>query len=252
MVHPQKMAQMAPTKPRKNLHKQIVDEIGLSIVRGDVKPGETFPSEPELSVQLGVSRTVVREAMKILSDKGMVQSRAKLGTQIQPRDQWNLLDPDVLSWESSVDPHEEFLYKLTEVRRVIEPQAARFAAERGTDEEVAIIAQCYEQMETLVDDVDAFIPVDMQFHSGILRAAHNEILEHIINTTREALVTSRKVTLALPNSGRQSLPLHHDILKAIQARDAAGAQKAMEALINSVKDDIDRSVEIDKVHQNTN
>jgi DNA-binding FadR family transcriptional regulator len=86
----------------------------------------------------------------------------------------------------------------------------------------------------------------MQFHSGILRAAHNEILEHIINTTREALVTSRKVTLALPDSGRQSIPLHHDILVAIQVRDTAGAQKAMEILIDSVKADIDRSVVIER------
>jgi DNA-binding FadR family transcriptional regulator len=237
---------MAVTKLRKNIHKQIVDEIGSSIVRGDVKPGDTFPSEPELSIQLGVSRTVIREAMKILSDKGMVQSRAKLGTQIQPRDQWHLLDPDVLAWESAVGPHEEFLYKLTEVRFVIEPQAARLAAERGTNEEIATIAEFYRQMEFVVDDVEAFIPIDMQFHLGILRAAHNEILEHIINMTREALVASRKVTLAIPDSGRQSLPLHHNILLAIQARDAAGAQKAMEILINSVREDIDRSVDFEK------
>ncbi len=233
---------MSLAKPRKNLQKQIVDEIGLSIVRGDIKPGDTFPSEPDLSLELGVSRTVIREAMKILSDKGLVQSRSKLGTQIQPRDQWHLLDPDVLSWESAVGSREDFLYKLTEVRRVIEPQAARLAAERGTDAEIAAIALHYDQMVVAVDDITAFIPVDMQFHSGILRAAHNEILEHIINTTREALVTSRKVTLALPDSGRQSLPLHHDILIAIQTRDAAGAQKAMEILIDSVKADIDRSV----------
>src|SRR5204863_7041939 len=120
------------------------------------------------------------------------------------------------------------------------------AAERGTDEELATIAQHYEQMVACVDDVTQFIPVDMLFHSGILRAANNEILEHIVNTTCEALVTSRKVTLALPDSGRRSLPLHHDILLAIQDHAPEGAQKAMEILIDSVKADIDRSVTLEK------
>lgn len=234
---------MATTKSRKNLHRQIVDEIGLSIVRGDIKAGETFPSEPELSVQLGVSRTVIREAIKILSDKGMVQSRSKRGTQIRPRYQWHLLDPDVLAWEHAVGPQEAFLYKLTEVRRVIEPYAAKLAASYATDEEIAAIDSYFQQMVINVDDVDAFIAVDMKFHSGILHASHNEILEHIVNTIREALVTSRKVTLALPNSGRESLPLHHNILLALKARDPQGAQTAMEILIDSVKTDIDKSIE---------
>ncbi len=101
----------------------------------------------------------------------------------------------------------------------------------------------------VVDDAALFIPVDMQFHSGILRAAHNEILEHIVNTIREALVTSRKVTLALPDSGRQSLPLHHDILLALQAHDPERAQRAMEILIDSVKADIERSVAVERNSQ---
>jgi DNA-binding FadR family transcriptional regulator len=238
---------MASSKSRKNLRKQIIDEIGTSIVRGEMQAGDTFPSEPELGAQMGVSRTVIREAIKILGEKGLVESRVKLGTQIQPRHKWNLLDPDVLAWEYDAGPQEAFLYKLTEVRRVIEPSAASLAATRATDDEIASIEQAYQQMAQEIDNIDAFITVDMQFHIGIVKASHNEILEQIVTTIREALVASRKVTLQRPNSGHESLPLHYAVLQAIKMRDAAAAQKAMEILIASVAVDIDRSKEfIDK------
>src|SRR5690242_7577196 len=102
---------MPSLKLRKNLRKQIVDEIGISIGRGERQAGDTFPSEPELGVQLGVSRTVIREAIKILSEKGLVESHVKTGTQIQPRHRWNLLDPDILAWEYDAGPRQAFLYK---------------------------------------------------------------------------------------------------------------------------------------------
>ena len=241
---------MMPSKERKNLRKQIVDEIGTSIVRGDKQAGDTFPSEPELGVQLGVSRTVIREAIKILGEKGLVESHVKTGTQIQPRHKWNLLDPDILAWEYADGPRDAFLYKLTEVRRVIEPSAAKLAASRATDDEIATIEQAYQQMAANLNDIDAFIGADMQFHAGIVRASHNEILEQIVNVIREALVASRKVTLQLPNSGYESLPRHYAILAAIKDRNEAAAQNAMDTLINSVKSDLDRSIEfIDKANE---
>lgn len=239
---------MLISKSRKNLRKQIVDEIGMSIVKGDLKAGDTFPSEPELGVQLGVSRTVIREAIKILGEKGMVESRVKTGTQIQPRHKWNLLDPDVLAWEYDAGPRDVFLYKLTEVRLVIEPSAAKLAAVRATDDEIAYIEQAYQEMEANPNNLDGFINADMRFHAGIVKSSHNELLEQIVNTIREALVASRRVTLQRPNSGYESLPRHHDILMAIKNRDAQAAQNAMEALIKSVMVDLDLSKDfIDKV-----
>ncbi|MEP7288338.1 MAG: FadR/GntR family transcriptional regulator [Chloroflexota bacterium] len=223
---------------------QIVDEIGKSIVRGDRQAGDTFPSEPELGVQLGVSRTVIREAIKILGEKGLVESHVKTGAQIQPRHKWNLLDPDILAWEYDAGPRDAFLYKLSEVRRVIEPSAAKLAAIRATDDEISFIEQAYQQMAANLNDIDAFINADMQFHAGIVKASHNEILEQIVNTIREALVASRKVTLQLPNSGYESLPQHYAIWVAIKEHDEVAAQNAMEALINSVKTDLDRSIEL--------
>ena len=174
----------------------------------------------------------------------------KTGTQIQPRHKWNLLDPDILAWEYAAGPRDAFLYKLTEVRRVIEPSAAKLAASRATDDEIASIEQAYQQMAANLNDIDAFIGADMQFHAGIVRASHNEILEQIVNVIREALVASRKVTLQLPNSGYESLPRHYAILAAIKDRNEAAAQNAMDTLINSVKSDLDRSIEfIDKANE---
>jgi DNA-binding FadR family transcriptional regulator len=153
------------------------------------------------------------------------------------------LDPDILSWEYKVGPRDAFLYKLTEVRLVIEPAAAKLAAIRATEDEIAVIERAYQQMDRFADDIDAFIAADMQFHAGIVKASHNEILEQIVITIRDALVASRKVTLRMPNCARESLPKHYAILEGIKARDADAAHNAMATLINSVKVDIDRSIE---------
>ena len=121
------------------IHAGVVQGIGRRIVRGELAAGEILPEQGELSRMLGVSRTVIREATKVLAAKGLVESRSKRGTVVLPRSDWRLLDPDVLAWlsEAGLDP--EFLRGMFEVRRIIEPAVARLAAERATPEELAAI-----------------------------------------------------------------------------------------------------------------
>src|SRR5438128_7743542 len=118
--------------PDRSLHDRVVHAIGRKILGGELPPGALLPAEPEL----GASRTVLREAIKVLAAKGLVEARPKIGTRVRPRDAWNLLDPDVLSWQREGTAPVAFLRKLTEVRRIVEPAAAELAGERATARDV--------------------------------------------------------------------------------------------------------------------
>src|SRR6266508_3486723 len=133
------------TYPRRGLHGAVVHEIGMRILNGELMPGDALPDNGLVDEQ-AVSRTVVREAIKVLAAKGLVESRPKIGTLVRPRRDWNLLDPDVLAWQIEAGLDARFLEQALELRRMIEPGAARLAAERATDEQVAALFEAYEAM----------------------------------------------------------------------------------------------------------
>src|SRR4029453_11093357 len=118
------------TYPRRGLHGAVVHEIGVRIVNGELKPGDTLPDNGFFD-GADVSRTVVREAIKVLAAKGLVESRPKVGTRVRPRRDWNLLDPDLLAWQIEAGPDARFLEQAVELRRMIEPAAARLPPERA-------------------------------------------------------------------------------------------------------------------------
>src|SRR5581483_6751937 len=163
------------TYPRRGLHGAVVHDIGVRIVSGELKPGDSLPMEDGLAGGADVSRTVVREAIKVLAAKRLVESRPKTGTRVRPRSDWNLLDPDVLAWQLEAGPTREFLEHALELRRMIEPGAARLAAERATDDEITALEEAHAAM-TEANDLDAWIAPDVLFHSIVLRAARNELL----------------------------------------------------------------------------
>lgn len=227
---------------KRNLHRQVVDQIGLRIAKGEIQIGATLPNEADLSAELGVSRTVTREAIKVLVEKGLVVARPKVGTLVQPRRKWNQLDPDVLTWEYEVGPRDAFLLTLTEVRHIIEPAAARLAAERATEADIQAITASFDELERCADDdyIEQYIPADIQFHSSIVRASQNELLEQIVNTIRAALVSSRKITTQVPGGSRETLPLHYAVFDAIRQHQADAAYQAMRTLVDRAAADIHR------------
>jgi DNA-binding FadR family transcriptional regulator len=218
--------------PRGGLHGQIVHSIGRQILRGDIRPGEVLP----LHSGLPASRTVLREAIKVLAAKGLVESRPKTGTRVRPRPSWNLLDPDVLAWQREGAPPAPFLRKLTEVRHIVEPAAAELAGKRASAHERAVIEEAYRDMESalagLEVDYDAFDLADMRFHRAILQACHNDLLEQMSGVVFGALLVSFRATSRLPGSARASLPKHRAILDAIRDRDPKRAARAMRRLVN--------------------
>lgn len=228
---------------RRNLSEQVVHQIGLSIMRNDFKPGDTLSSEPELSLQFNVSRPIMREALKILSAKGLLESRPKTGTRVRPRAEWNILDPDVIGWLYEVGPDRSFLDALCEVRLMFEPMAARLAAARATGDEIKTIEECYRRMEEGVSSPETYIPADLAFHAAICAAAHNEMLQKITETLTTSLHVSRVVTSRLPGANLAAMPLHCLVAEAIRKGDEQAAEEAMRKLVILTTGDIQRALE---------
>jgi DNA-binding FadR family transcriptional regulator len=211
-----------------------VHEIGVRILDGELKPGDTLPDNGVLD-EADVSRTVVREAIKVLAAKGLVESRPKVGTRVRPRRDWNLLDPDVLAWQVEAGADPGFLEQALELRRMIEPAAARLAAERASEPQIAALYEAYEEMFAAGDDLDAFMAPDLRFHSLLLEACGNELLEHM----SEIFTAVLRTVFAYSSSSSRSYPRaarrHRAIVEAIEARDPDAAERAVLRLIDDTK-----------------
>lgn len=230
------------TFSRRNIHGQIAHEIGQRILRGDFPPGAVLPNEATFSVELKVSRTALREAIKVLAAKGLVDSRPKIGTKVRPREQWNMLDPDVLAWSFSVGDTARHAVNLTELRRILEPAAAALAAERATPEHIEHIERAYEAMAEAGEDIITGLGPDLRFHQSILAATGNEFVAPLGYVIESALAASFKLSSSYPGARTNSLPLHLAVLEGIRAHDPVLAHAAMVKLLQATRSDIERAV----------
>ncbi len=232
---------------RMNLREQLLDELGQLIVKGGLQPNETLPKEADLSDEYGVSRTIIRESIKGLQARGLVESKARVGTTVLPRRKWKLLDPDVLRWSLDSNHQAESLLHLTEVRYILEPAAARWAAQRATEEEMAHIEACFRDLEKSVGDRNAWIEADVRLHQSILMACHNDLVEHLVGTLRNVLLKSREATILLMEQAntedtpdpyiaatKEALELHRVPFEAIMQRDGVAAFQGMRAILDWV------------------
>lgn len=225
---------------RRSIHGRIAHELGQQILHGDLAPGEILPSETALGQEFGVSRTVLREAIKVLAAKGMVESKTKIGTRVRARDHWNMLDPDVLSWSLSSHEAESYAAGVTEMRHILEPAGAALAAERATEQQIGRIREAYEAMAAAGADLERSIPHDLRFHQSILEATGNTFLASMGHVIESALAFSFQVSARARDDAAYSLPLHKTVLERIEARDARGAQAAMLRLLENARGEIER------------
>lgn len=223
----------------KNVHGNTVDHLGEAIVAGRYAVGSSLPPEPALCEALGVSRTVVREAVKSLIAKGLVSTGPKVGTRVLPEDCWNWFDPDVVVWQGKAGLTPEFLRDLQDLRRAVEPVAVRFAAQRATQQDIADIEQAYAGMKQAVEHGGDYVTHDLRFHQGLLRACHNRMIVQMSRALGALLRTSFEISTARKDGPRSSLPLHRAVLDAVIARDAAGAERAVLVLIDGAREDIE-------------
>ena len=228
---------------RRGVYGQIVEEVGNRIVRGDWKPEEKLPDETELALNLKVSRTVVREVLKVLSEKGLIISRPRIGTRVTDPENWNYLDPDVLNWIFSNEPTKKNADDLIELRQMVEPVATRLAALRRTDEELALLQEAFRDMTAAGADVEAGIEPDIRFHHIILEASRNQMLKPLGHTIETALAASFRISNSAPGEPAASLARHEVVLNAIAARDGDAAEQAMRILIDKAQDAIFSMIE---------
>jgi len=219
-------------RTRRGIHGQIVEEVGNRIVRGDWTAGEQLPDESVFGADLDVSRTVVREAMKVLSEKGLIESRPRIGTRVTSRDHWNHLDPDVLKWIFANGPTKKHADDLIELRRMIEPGAARLAATRISDDELEALKQAFQDMLSAGADVEKGIAPDLRYHHIILQASGNQMLIPLGHTIESALAASFRISSSVPNERAASLARHESVLNAIAAHDGDLAEETMRNLID--------------------
>ena len=222
-----------------SLREQVLHAIGIRIIGGELQPGDVLPKEDTLSKEYGVSRTVIREAVKGLAARGLVESRPKVGTIIRPRSDWQMLDPAVLEWVAATEETGDFMYHLAEVRQAIEPATAELAARNATPEDVATMREAYAQLEKSISDQDAWALADLAYHESIVAAAHNEFLAYIIRALRRPLQSKRRINIALvdlleeqaiaepyTSAEDEVLSRHREVLDAIEAGDESGARAA--------------------------
>ncbi|MBL4747521.1 MAG: FadR family transcriptional regulator [Magnetovibrio sp.] len=213
------------TYSERSLHGQVVHELGRRIVSGAIAEGAILPIETDLGTEFDVSRTALREGIKVLTAKGLLVSRTRTGTRVRPRSDWNMLDPDVLAWRLETRHDLDFVQDLYDFRMAIEPMAASLAAIRATDEELALMSEAFADMLKAKNDIHAFLEPDMRFHLLILSSCRNEFLSSLYALIETALkfsfdLVELEVQIDLAD-------IHRPILEALKARDARGAHDAM-------------------------
>ena len=224
----------------RNLTYGLLELLGRAIIVGDYAD-RPFPTEAELAKQYGVSRSVTREAVKMLGAKGLLGARPKQGTFVQPDEAWNLFDTDVLRWLLERKASIELLRHFNELRIAFEPQAAALAAARATPDQLAAIAQGLERMRDAEAGGDDPLEADIMFHVAVLRASSNPFYIQFREVVATALRTSIRFTNRI--AGRTaSIDDHAAVHDAIAGGDVAGAQRAMRALIDDVLHLIEKSV----------
>ncbi len=216
----------------RNLTYGMLDSLGKAIVTGryDHAP---FPTEADLAKQHAVSRSVTREAVKMLTAKGLLTARPRKGTSVQPPANWNLFDPDVLRWLLERKFSLDLLRQFTELRVAIEPGAASLAARAADADGIAQIRAGYGRMAAAEAGDDDPLDADIAFHIAILRASANPFYAQFQDLVRTALRTSIRFTNRF--KGRTaSLPQHHRVLNAIERREPDIAHDSMTDLIADV------------------
>ncbi|WP_097911820.1 FadR/GntR family transcriptional regulator [Streptomyces sp. b84] len=223
--------------PTRNLHHQIVDIIGERIISGTHKPGSSLHPD-RMEQELGVSKTVLREALRVLASKGLIESRQKRGTFVRPRSDWNLLDSDLLRWQGTGAVDDDFLTNLGEVRSIVEPAAARLAARRRDDVDLAALTEALRLMTEAGSDTHASVEADLAFHRALLGAAHNELLTRM-EVVIEAGLRVRDHLVHSADGWADPVPAHRAVMDAVRDRDPEAAERAVQHLLDQATADVD-------------
>jgi DNA-binding FadR family transcriptional regulator len=221
-----------------DLHAQLVETLGLRIIRGDYPPGTRIEME-SLVPEFGVSKTAIREALRVIRAKGLIDSWPKRGTIVNPRDSWKLLDSDVIMWRRAAHRDDDrLLSELSQLRDMIEPTAARLAAEFRDDDDIAELRASFAAFEAAGTDVERLVEADRDFHLHMLQATHNELLMRLNFVVAHALDARNRIQHHPGADWRDPVPDHHRVLDAVEAGNAVAAEAAMRYAIRESDEDL--------------
>ncbi|WP_392544940.1 FadR/GntR family transcriptional regulator [Oryzobacter telluris] len=223
----------SPAAPSSDLHAGVLDALGAEIVSGTAPEGSVLRID-RLDERFGVSRSVVREAVRVLSSMGLVETRRRVGVLVRPRAGWNVFDPRVIRWRLDGPGREEQLLSLGELRRGFEPVAAGLAAQRATGEQCARMAAAVMamQVQAKAQDLEAYLEADQVFHATMLEASGNEMLAALASVVGEVLAGRTHHDLMPSRPNPEAIRLHSQVAQAIGAGDVAAATAAMTAIID--------------------
>jgi GntR family galactonate operon transcriptional repressor len=224
---------------QRGVHGQVVHKLAIQILSGRIDQGQVLDLAA-LEDELGVSRTVLRESLKVLTAKGLVDARQKRGTYVRSRSDWNLLDADMLRWQASEPPNLVILSDLTEVREIIEPESAALAAQRRSDEDLGLLSEALDAMRSAVTTGDgaAAVSADLAFHRSLLAATHNELLQRLDMVIASGLADRDRLVHGAP-SAQSPVPSHQAVFDAIADADADAAKDRMRSLLIQARRDFE-------------
>jgi GntR family transcriptional regulator, galactonate operon transcriptional repressor len=224
---------------RPRVMPDITAAIAGDILSGRYEPGSSLPTENDLGVEYGVSRTVIREALKMLTAKGLVTTRPRVGTTVCESDRWNIIDPQVLRWHPPHTLDDTLFDAILEARRAIEPLVAELAATRATLHEVADLEGAWQGMADAGDDLAAFSRSDILFHRILYSACHNPVFRQIGGTIDAALTFALETTATISNDRRaKAVVAHRKVVEALRQRNGKAARNAAERILDLAARDL--------------
>ena len=214
-------------------HSQVVGELGKAIIAGEFPVGATLPGDAEMEARFGVSRTVIREAMKTLTAKGLVVPRARIGTRVTPKAQWNLFDGDILTWHFAVGVDAGFLLHLSDIRLGFEPHAAALAARHASEADINQMMLLAVAMADTDHTPETLALADLRFHLAVMDASRNPFMRTVGSLIEAALAGVFKLSSPAADHGKigDVAASHMRIVEEIRRRDEEGARRAMENVI---------------------
>lgn len=231
-----------PTKRKEPSHLKVARKLGSEIVTGKRPVGALLPGEIELAEEMGVSRSVIREALNTLSSKGLLQSKPKAGTRIRDKQHWNILDPTLLGWMFDGVPGAKFVRDLFELRMIIEPAAAELAAQKRTARQLSAMGHALEIMEEKKLSTEEGQEADQHFHAAILEASDNVLLLNLSATIEAAVRWTTFFKFRSSIKPPDPIQEHRDLFQAIADADPEQARAAAAKLITLAEADTDEAL----------
>ncbi|PZM12502.1 GntR family transcriptional regulator [Rhizobium tubonense] len=220
----------AERRPR--VRRNVTAAIAEDICAERYVSGSPLPRENDLCNIYGVSRTVIRESLKILESKGLVRGKPRIGTTVCDKDEWNILDQDVLEWMGPYIKGFDILGCIIEARRSIEPAAAEYAAERATAQEIADLDNAWRQMRDFGGDPERFTEADVMFHTVLLKASHNQVFRRLSSAIHAGLKYALHASNVAVDSRDEAIVLHGELVEALRMRDRFAARDCANRMLD--------------------